>query len=72
MIAFGLGTFPAMFLLSYFGFLIHISTRNTIKKAVPYVVALMGILLIVRGLGLGIPYLSPGLSNHAEGTIICQ
>jgi sulfite exporter TauE/SafE len=39
MIAFGLGTFPAMFLLSYFGFLIHISTRNTIKKAVPYVVA---------------------------------
>jgi hypothetical protein len=26
---------------------------------VPYVVALVGVLMILRGLGLGIPYLSP-------------
>lgn len=56
MIAFGTGTFLAMFLLSYFGFLISISTRNKIKNLVPYVVALMAVLLIVRGMGLGIPY----------------
>ncbi len=62
MIAFGLGTFPAMFLLSYFGVFISISTRNTIRKTVPYVVAFMGLLLIMRGVGLGIPYLSPSIA----------
>src|SRR6478736_2629078 len=36
MMSFGLGTFPAMFALSYFGFFINISVRNTIKKAVPW------------------------------------
>jgi len=72
MVYFGLGTFPAMFLLSYFGFLISVSTRNTIKKAVPFVVALMGVLLIVRGMGLGIPYLSPGLSNNTDNIILCH
>lgn len=62
MIAFGLGTFPAMFLLSYFGVFISLSTRNTIRKTVPFVVAFMGLLLILRGVGLGIPYLSPSIA----------
>ncbi|MDB5245632.1 MAG: sulfite exporter TauE/SafE family protein [Segetibacter sp.] len=72
MAAFGVGTFPAMFLLSYFGFLISITTRNAIKKAVPFVVALMGVLLIVRGMGLGIPYLSPGMTNTTQSAISCH
>ncbi|WP_165958159.1 sulfite exporter TauE/SafE family protein [Segetibacter sp. 3557_3] len=72
MAAFGLGTMPAMFLLSYFGFLISIATRNTIKKAVPFAIALMGILLIARGLGLGIPWLSPAFTNHAAEIIDCH
>ena len=72
MIAFGLGTFPALFLLSYFGFLISITTRNTIKKTIPYVVALMGVLLIIRGMGLDIPYLSPGITNTAAKVISCH
>ena len=72
MIAFGAGTFPAMFLLSYFGFIISISTRNKIKKAVPYVIALMGVLLIVRGMGLGIPYVSPVLANQTDNIIFCH
>src|SRR3954464_3314247 len=72
MIAFGIGTFPALFLLSYFGFLISITTRNTIKKTIPYVVALMGVLLIIRGMGLDIPYLSPGITNTAAKAINCH
>ncbi|WP_018615354.1 sulfite exporter TauE/SafE family protein [Segetibacter koreensis] len=72
MVAFGMGTFPALFLLSYFGFLISITTRNTIKKSVPFVVALMGILLIVRGMGLNIPYLSPAITNTAATAVRCH
>ena len=66
MAAYGLGTLPAMFLLSYFGFLIKISTRNTIKKAVPFFVATMAVFLILRGMGLNIPYVSPMLLKSPE------
>ena len=71
MASFGLGTFPAMFLLSYFGFRVSISNRNRIRKAVPFVVAFMGVMLIVRGLGLDIPYVSPVL-KHSATAIWCN
>lgn len=72
MVSFGLGTFPAMFLLSYFGFVISISTRNMFKKAVPYFVATMAVLLILRGMSLGIPYISPGAHHTMANTIPCH
>jgi hypothetical protein len=71
MAAYGLGTLPAMFTLSYFNFIISISMRNTMKRAVPFVVAAMGVLLILRGMGLGIAYISPSFSN-AAGIISCH
>jgi uncharacterized protein len=67
MAAYGLGTLPAMFLLSYFRFMIGISVRNTIKHAVPFIVATMGVLLILRGMGLGINYISPAISKVQNG-----
>ncbi|WP_207491909.1 sulfite exporter TauE/SafE family protein [Aridibaculum aurantiacum] len=66
MASFGAGTFPALFLLSYFGYIINLSTRNTIKRMVPYVVATMAVLLILRGLNLNIPYLSPLLASETN------
>jgi hypothetical protein len=71
MAAYGLGTLPAMFTLSYFNFIISISARNTMKRAVPFVVAAMGVLLILRGMGLGIAYISPAFSS-AAGIISCH
>lgn len=71
MASFGLGTFPAMFALSYFGSMISLQTRNKMKKAVPIVMLTMGILLILRGLSLNIPYISPVLPGHIEDVIIC-
>jgi sulfite exporter TauE/SafE len=65
MAAFGFGTFPALFLLSYFGYIISISTRNTMKKAVPYVVCAMAVLLILRGMNLDIPFVSPYFADRA-------
>lgn len=64
MIAFGLGTVPAMMSVSLLGNIIGISLRNKIRRLSPYLVGLMGILLILRGLNLGIPYLSPELRSE--------
>ncbi len=72
MAVFGLGTFPAMFALSYFGSMISLSARNTMKKAVPYVMLMMGVLLIVRGLNLNIPYISPYLQANTQQAISCH
>ncbi len=59
MASFGLGTMPALILLSVAGFIISIRARSFIRKLTPYAFLLMGVLLIIRGMNLGIPYLSP-------------
>ncbi len=62
MAMFGFGTFPAMILLSLLGNTISISFRSKIRKVMPVFVACMGLLLILRGMNLGIPYVSPEMS----------
>jgi sulfite exporter TauE/SafE len=59
MILFGLGTIPLMTSVVYLKNAITISIKNKIQKAIPYVAVFIGILFILRGLGLGIPYISP-------------
>jgi sulfite exporter TauE/SafE len=59
MILFGLGTVPLMSSVTYLNSFLTIPIRNKIQKAIPYVAVIIGILFIFRGLGLGIPYLSP-------------
>ena len=71
MTAFGLGTFPALFVLSYSGSIIGIDARNKMKRAIPYFVATMAVLLILRGLNLNIPMVSPLLNNTIAKTVAC-
>ncbi|MEL4308990.1 sulfite exporter TauE/SafE family protein [Joostella sp. CR20] len=59
MALFGLGTIPLMTTAVYLGNFLSVSARKKITKAIPVFVVLIGVLFIVRGLGLGIPYLSP-------------
>ncbi len=59
MVLFGLGTIPMMVLVSLTGNLISTKLRTGMRKAVPYFIVLLGILFILRGLSLGIPYISP-------------
>jgi sulfite exporter TauE/SafE len=59
MILFGLGTVPLMSSVVYLNSFLTISIRNKIQKAIPYVGVFIGIVFILRGLGLGIPYISP-------------
>ncbi len=59
MISFGLGTLPIMALTMVLGKFISLNTRQYIRKISPYAMMLVAILLIVRGLNLGVPYVSP-------------
>ena len=59
MALFGLGTTPLMTTAIYFSGLLKIGLREKIQRSIPVFVALIGLLFILRGLGLGIPYLSP-------------
>jgi uncharacterized protein len=67
MVSYGSGTIPAMLTLSLFGVMISVKARNHMKSLIPYMVALMAFLLILRGMNLGIPFISP-LINHDPGT----
>lgn len=62
MILFGLGTVPAMFAATIFGKFINLNIRKKINKAIPVLTLLLGLIFIMRGMGLGIPYLSPKIS----------
>jgi len=59
MILFGIGTVPMLTIVVYVSNLMSFSFRGIIQKAIPLVAVLIGILFIIRGLGLDIPYLSP-------------
>ena len=59
MAVFGIGTIPLMTTAIYFGNILTGKVRYYIRKAIPIVVVLMGVLFILRGMGLGIPYVSP-------------
>ena len=61
-----------MLALSFFGVHIKLSIRQQLKKAMPYVVAGMAVLLILRGLNLGIPFVSPVLADAPQPVISCH
>ncbi|MBM2814850.1 MAG: hypothetical protein HW421_1612 [Ignavibacteria bacterium] len=63
MFGFGLGTTPAMLGIFLSKEFIPMRSRLKLVKIIPYGLALMGILLILRGLSLGIPYISPIIQN---------
>ena len=56
---FGLGTIPLMTAAVLLGNFVNLSIRVKIQKVIPVLVVIIGLLFILRGLGLGIPYISP-------------
>lgn len=59
MVLFGLGTIPLMTTAIYFSTLLKGGIRKKVTKLIPVFVVIVGALFILRGLGLGIPYVSP-------------
>ncbi len=73
MVVFGLGTIPLMTTVIYFSHLLKGTVRQKIQKAIPVFIVFIGALFILRGLGLGIPYLSPApVYDLVSNTIDCH
>lgn len=70
MIFFGLGTFPLMFVFALSGSYLSIKKRLMLRKALPLFSIVIACLLIIRGLNLGIPYLSPQIVSE-QHTVVC-
>jgi sulfite exporter TauE/SafE len=70
MLFFGLGTFPAMFTTVFAGNYLNQTFRLKIRKTIPVMLFLMAVLLILRGMELGIPFVSP-VFEHAQ-TASCR
>jgi len=63
MAAFGLGTLPTMLGISLSGKLFPVPLRLKLRRAIPVGVCALAGLLILRGMALGIPYVSPDLAG---------
>lgn len=62
MALFGAGTLPMMLIISLSGKLVPPSLRLRLGRVVPVSIFILATLLIFRGLGLGIPYVSPNVA----------
>ncbi|MCF6171147.1 MAG: sulfite exporter TauE/SafE family protein [Bacteroidales bacterium] len=59
MLLFGLGTIPVMLAIPLLGNLIGTGIRKRFRSVLSAFIVVLGILFILRGLSLGIPYISP-------------
>lgn len=72
MVFFGLGTFPMMLTISVIGQFLNFSIRAKLQKVLPILTITIGLLFILRGLNLGIPYISPQITaNQTEVKSCC-
>ena len=63
MILFGAGTTPMMAGLHLTSFSLTPSIRKRILKLIPVFAVMLGLVFIIRGFGLGIPFVSPSSTN---------
>jgi len=63
MVLYGLGTIPMMSAVVYASSLLSIPFRSKLQKAVPLVTVIIGVLFVLRGMGLDIDYISPSNMN---------
>jgi sulfite exporter TauE/SafE len=66
MALFGLGTTPAMLAVSFAGQTFSIALRQKLARLLPIGIIVLGLLFILRGASLGIPYLSPDTEHMLE------
>jgi hypothetical protein len=74
MIAFGLGTLPSLFFFSLYTN--TIKKRMSFQKVIPYFLSIAALLMILRGMNLGIPYISPKIeviqnNGHSQPKLEC-
>lgn len=72
MIAFGLGTVPMLLAISLLGTKLQFALRFKVQRLIPASLILVGMLLLLRGMALGIPYVSPKLPSQTNGAVTCH
>lgn len=74
MAMFGLGTLPVMLGASLLGGFVNMNLRRKLTRLVPAISIILAAIFILRGLNLGVPYLSPKLESKQSGTeqVICH
>jgi uncharacterized protein len=69
---FGIGTLPAMLLMVLWGAALGPVMRQRFRRLAPVALGVMGLLLLLRGMSLGIPFVSPHFVEAGEGAIGCH
>ena len=72
MIAFGFGTLPMMLAISLIGTKLQFILRLRLQRLIPVSLAIVGALLLLRGMALGIPYVSPRLPAQPDAASCCH
>ena len=72
MTSFGIGTLPLLLALQYTGNRLGLPARARLRRAIPVLTIAIGLLLILRGLDLGIPFLSPAMAASPGRPISCH
>ena len=73
MVLFGMGTIPLMTTAVYFGSMLKGAAKKSVQRLIPVFVILIGLLFILRGMGLGIPYISPApVTEVVSSAIECH
>lgn len=74
MFVFGLGTLPIMLAVSLAGNFIGINVRRRVNKLIPVFMIVLAGLFILRGMNLGIPYVSPKIQQTelSDDSVICH
>ncbi len=70
MLFFGLGTTPALFSVGMAGASFRVKWKSMFQKTVPAVLSILAILLILRGMNLGVPFLSPQLTEKNKACCV--
>lgn len=66
MAAFGAGTAPMMLAIGLSGRAVPLAWRLRLRAAIPISIFCVGLLLILRGMSLGIPFVSPDLASSSS------
>lgn len=64
--SFGLGTSPLLISLFFFSGFLSNKLRLKSQKIIPIITIMIGLIVVFRGMGLGIPYLSPDLDKKTD------
>ncbi len=69
MVAFGVGTLPMMIFVPFMSNKLGAATRQRLNRSIPYILTVVGILIAVRGMNLGIPFVSPRVDMVKSGAM---